>query len=148
MKNFPVDNDVVALVWKLANPRPFENLTFCDALRRVLPALRLDTGTKKAQRLSIDEMLAELDAMGDEDLRKLHRYDVTRRQRAPSPSPDKWTDSVPELRSVPNLGSWQDICRHLGIEVGGDSARRKLEDWVQNNHPEWPRVPQVDSHQL
>jgi hypothetical protein len=30
MKNFPVDDDLVALVWERANPRPFENLSFSD----------------------------------------------------------------------------------------------------------------------
>jgi Arc/MetJ family transcription regulator len=36
MQQFPVDEEVVAVVWKRANPRPFEQLTFNSALRRVL----------------------------------------------------------------------------------------------------------------
>jgi hypothetical protein len=36
MEQFPVDDDLVETVWKLANPKPFENLTFSSALRRTL----------------------------------------------------------------------------------------------------------------
>jgi hypothetical protein len=36
MQQFPVDDEVVEAVWKRAHPRPFENLTFNSALRRVL----------------------------------------------------------------------------------------------------------------
>ena len=35
MQQVNVDDDILALVWKLANPKPFENLTFNAALRRV-----------------------------------------------------------------------------------------------------------------
>lgn len=36
MQQFAVDDDVVDAVWQLAKPRPFENLSFSSALRRVL----------------------------------------------------------------------------------------------------------------
>lgn len=36
MKSFPVDDEVVAAVWRKANPKPFENLTFNAALRDIL----------------------------------------------------------------------------------------------------------------
>lgn len=36
MQPFPVDDEVVQTVWKLAKPKPFEQLTFNTALRRVL----------------------------------------------------------------------------------------------------------------
>lgn len=36
MRTFPVDDDVVALVWEQAEPAPFEQLSFNEALRRVL----------------------------------------------------------------------------------------------------------------
>lgn len=140
MKNFPVDDDLVALVWQRANPQPFENLSFSEALRRALTGTQLKAkpSRKKSSPLSADELLAELDAMGKEELKKLK---VTRRQRAQSPRPVNWLSKVPELRTIPNLRSWQDICAHLGIEVGRDSARRKLKEWVQNKHPKWPEVP-------
>ena len=140
MKNFPVDEDLVALVWQRANPRPFENLSFSEALRRVLTGLQQEAEhhRKKPPSLSADELLAELSAMGKEEQKKLK---VTRRQRAPSPRVGEWVSSVPKLRSIPNLRSWKDICVHLEIEVAGDSARRKLKDWVNINHPEWPKVP-------
>lgn len=135
MKNFPVDDDLVALVWQRANPQPFENLSFSEALRRALTGTQLKAGSnkKKPVPISDDELLAELNAMGN--------YKVTRRQRAQSPRAVNWLSKVPELRSIPNLRSWQDICAHLGIEVARDSARRKLKKWVQNKHPKWPEVP-------
>jgi hypothetical protein len=43
MATFPVDDDVVALVWRLAKPAPFENLSFSEALRRILSR---DSGTE------------------------------------------------------------------------------------------------------
>jgi len=36
MQQFPVEDDVVVVVWQRANPKPFESLTFSAALRRVL----------------------------------------------------------------------------------------------------------------
>jgi hypothetical protein len=143
MKSFPIDDDLVALVMQRAKPEPFE--TFSEALRRVLtqPLAKDQHVGKTPVRLSADELLAELDAMGDDDFENLPRYNVTRRQRAPSPSPENWLAGVPELRRVQNLRSWQNVCDHLGIEVAGDSARRKLKEWVQRKHPEWPPVPEV-----
>ena len=38
MPQFTVDEDLAALVGKLAKPKPFENLSFNAALRRVLQA--------------------------------------------------------------------------------------------------------------
>jgi hypothetical protein len=40
MATFSVDDDVVALVWRLAQPAPFENLSFSEALRRILSHAR------------------------------------------------------------------------------------------------------------
>ena len=36
MRTFPVEDDVVELVWAKAKPAPFEQLTFSEALRRIL----------------------------------------------------------------------------------------------------------------
>lgn len=65
------------------------------------------------------------------------------RTKTPSPKPSDWLSKIPELRAFTNLRSWKDICGHLGIEVGGDSARRKLNDWVKANRQKWPSVPEV-----
>lgn len=65
------------------------------------------------------------------------------RTKAPSPKPSDWLSKIPELRAFTNLRSWKDICGHLGIEVGSDSARRRLNDWVKDNRPKWPSVPEV-----
>jgi hypothetical protein len=69
------------------------------------------------------------------------RIRVPDRIRAPSPDPRLWVSRVPELRNVPGLTTWRAICDHLRIEVGGDSARRRLQEWVETNHPQWPKVP-------
>lgn len=70
MRTFPVDDDLVALVWEQAQPAPFEQLSFSEALRRVLaraktseppraePLARAETRAPDA-----DEMLAELAAL-------------------------------------------------------------------------------------
>lgn len=81
MRSFPVEEDVVALVWAKAKPAPFEQLSFSDALRRILadahsavkpvaqpPAnltakLAADSGRALEPRTrhpTADEMLAEL----------------------------------------------------------------------------------------
>lgn len=70
MRTFPVDDDVVALVWEQAKPAPFEQLSFSDALRRVLAGMP-QKGPVSAQPLpkakvtvpTADELLAELEAL-------------------------------------------------------------------------------------
>ena len=63
--------------------------------------------------------------------------------KAPTPSAIQWRSKVAELRTFEHLNTWKDICDHLRIEVGGDSARRRLQKWVMNNRPRWPNVPSV-----
>jgi hypothetical protein len=53
-----------------------------------------------------------------------------------------WLKSIPELSNYTNLNTWRAICDHLKIDVAGDSARRKLKNWVIKNKPEWPDVPE------
>jgi len=65
------------------------------------------------------------------------------RGKASSPSPNDWLSKIPELRDFAHLKSWKAICDHLGIEVAGDSARRRLRDWVKDNRKKWPIVPEV-----
>jgi hypothetical protein len=69
------------------------------------------------------------------------RIRVPDRIRAPSPDPRLWVSRVPELNNLRGLTTWRAICEHLRIEVGGDSARRRLQEWVETNHPQWPKVP-------
>ncbi len=63
--------------------------------------------------------------------------------KAPSPNPSDWLGQVPELRAFTHLRSWKAICIHLKVEVGSDSARRRLREWVKGNRPRWPDVPDV-----
>lgn len=147
MTQFHVDDDLVALVWEKAKPRPFENLSFSEALRRVLAMSSAQPESKvavsnKSKPISADELLAELDAWDKDQLENFQAQMKDKiRLRAASPSPEEWVAKVPELRSVAKLHTWKSICDHLKIKVGGDSARRKLDDWVKNNRPTWPSVP-------
>lgn len=127
MPQFTVDEDLAALVEKLARPKPFENLSFNAALRRVLQA---HIKPKKPDP-ELEQLLAESMA-----LRKGAK-------KAPSPSPQQWAASVPELKTKNGLGTWQAICDVLKVETAGDSARRKLRNWVKANRPSWPSVPEL-----
>lgn len=62
--------------------------------------------------------------------------------KASSPKPSDWLHQVPELSTLPHTASWKAICDHLGIEVGGDSARRSLKAWAKENKKHWPDIPE------
>ena len=130
MPQFMVDDDLAAMVEKLAKPKPFENITFNNALRRVL----IEYVPQQAPRPSpkLEALIA-------------HAKEVASRapKKAPTPSVSAWVETVPELRSHRGLTNWVAICKHLKIDPAGDSARRKLSSWVQVNRPQWPAVPQI-----
>lgn len=129
MPKFDVDEDLARLVEKLANPKPFENLTFSNALRRVLDRLM------KERRAGA----ADLDKLLDEPMTAT----LGQHKKAPSPSALLWADSIPELKRKGGLNNWKAICDYLKIETAGDSARRKLKSWVKANRPRWPEVPEI-----
>ena len=94
MQAFEVDDDLVELVWRLASPKPFQQLTFSDALRKVLasasergvaaPATSRDARRKEKTELSPDALLAELAQMSPSELKTRHpEYKVQRRVREP-----------------------------------------------------------------
>lgn len=94
MQAFEVDDDLVELVWRLASPKPFQQLTFSDALRKVLasasergvaaPATPRDARRKEKTELSPDDLLAELAQMSPSELKTRHpEYKVERRVREP-----------------------------------------------------------------
>lgn len=121
MPQFYVDDDVAAAIWRLANPKPFENLSFDTALRRVIDGF------------------VQVVEHSNSSLEGITAYAALR--RAPTPSAKQWVANIQELKSVPNLTSWKSICDHLKIKTAGDSARRKLQKWVEGNQPLWLRVP-------
>jgi len=125
MPQFTVDEDLAALVEQLAQPKPFENLSFNSALRRVL---QQHIKPKKADD-KLEKLLAESMALAKRMPKK-----------ALSPSPGQWAASVPDLKGKKGLTTWQAICDLLKIETA-DSARRKLRNWVKANRPAWPPVP-------
>lgn len=132
MPQFTVDNDLAVLVERLAKQRPFENLSFNDALRRILhghviPLVR----DKKGHEL--DDLVAESMAAAKRAAKK-----------APSPSPAEWAATVPELKGKKGLNTWKAVCDLLKIDTAGDSARRRLKNWVKSNRPTWPAVPDID----
>jgi hypothetical protein len=130
MPQFHVDEDLARFVEKLADQKPFENLTFNDALKRVIE--RFTSRTKEAA------------AADDLDVLVAKSVDLYKDQpkKAPSPSAQHWADNIPELKRK-NFATWKAICVHLDIETAGDSARRKLDSWVKLNRPNWPEVPEV-----
>lgn len=128
MPQFTVDEDLAALVERLAKPKPFENLSFNAALRRVL---QQHIKPKKVDD-ELEQLLAESMALAKKAPKK-----------APSPSPQQWAASIPELRGKKGLNTWQAICDLLKIETAGDSARRKLKNWVKVNRSAWPSVPEL-----
>lgn len=119
-QQFLIDDDLVELVWDLAKPKPFENPSFNTALRRVL--------TSKRGR----------DRGGDFEI-------VAGGKKTPSPSASAWASSIPELKNKKNLSTWKAICDHFDIDTAGDSARRRLKNWVRENRPGWPPVPSIRS---
>lgn len=132
MPHFEVDDDLAALVWQLAKPKPFENLTFGAALRRVLqrPAT---TTVEPSSKDPLDALLREASALTR-----------TEPKKAPTPSPLDWVATVPELRNRKGLRTWKAICDLLKIDTAGDSARRKLKNWVKLHRPTWPAVPDIE----
>jgi len=63
-------------------------------------------------------------------------------QKKTSPSADDWRIEIPELSKMRPVKTWKAICDYLGIHVGPNSARRALKEWVEDNKPKWPRVPE------
>ena len=124
MPQFNVDEDIAALVEKLAKPKPFENLSFNSALRRVIHWHMTDP--------ELEQLLAESIALAKNTPKK-----------SPSPDSQQWATSIPELKAKNGLDTWKSICDLLKIETAGDSARRKLSNWVKANRPNWPAVPAI-----
>ena len=132
MPQFTVDEDLAALVETLAKPRPFENLSFNAALRRVLHT-NVALLKRPQQNDELEQLLAESMALAKAGAKK-----------TPSPSAEQWAATVPEFKSKRNLSTWKAICLTLKIDTAGDSARRKLKNWVKANRPAWPSVPDID----
>lgn len=128
MPQFTVDEDLAALVERLAKPKPFENLSFNTALRRVL---QQHIKPKKVDD-ELEQLLVESKALAKNIPKK-----------APSPSPQQWAASVPELKNKKGLTTWKAICDLLKIDTAGDSARRRLKNWVKAKRPTWPQVPEL-----
>ena len=132
MQKFDVDDDLAALVESLAKKKPFENLSFNDALRRVLQS-HSTTSLPTEQRNELGNLLSEHSSPP--------RWEP---KKTPTPSVSAWVEKGPELTNRTGLNSWKAVCVQLNIETAGDSARRRLKNWVRINRPKWPNVPDID----
>jgi hypothetical protein len=158
MQTYAVDDELAAFIEHAAREKPFEQLSFNDALWRVVRRYLIGD-----QRLSeLAEPPQEVRALGpldgSETLGRTVNLGANRQQlhsdlntwltelrsrqpkKAPSPSARLWANSVPELKDS-SLSDWTEICEHLGLNPAGDSARRFLQKWVKINRPSWPPVP-------
>lgn len=131
LPQFTVDEDLAALIEKLAKPKPFEKLTFNNALRRVLENLISPERNKDFDDL--DKLLAQSMAL----IAAIKKEP----KKALSPDARKWVESAPELKSKNGLTSWKAVCEFLKISTGGDSARYRLKNWVKEHKSAWPEAP-------
>jgi hypothetical protein len=124
---FTVDDDLAIQIEQLAKRKPFENLNFNEALRRIVDevwAIRQDGKYDKIDT----SVFTSISSAG---------------KKAASPDPSSWVVKVPELKLREDLRSWKAVCDSLKINTAGDSARRKLKKWVEINRPNWPEVPDI-----
>lgn len=135
MQQFSVDDELAALIERLAKPKPFENISFNDALWRVVRQYTFPCaeGLPTKEIGPLDQLLA--------DIREKHGLGP---KKTPTPSVADWVASIPELQRRKELTTWKAVCDLLNIDTAGDSARRKLKNWVKQNRPKWSPVPDID----
>ncbi len=142
MTMYEVDDELAAVIERLAQKKPFENLSFQDALRRVLhECLPKATGVVSpgaAAGVDIPELARQVTI---ENALGVARTVI---KKAPTPSAIEWAATVPELKKRRHLTTWKAITDSLDIDTLGDSARRKLAAWVKTNRPNWPPVPEIE----
>lgn len=132
MPQFDVDEELAAVIERLAKPKPFQNLSFNDALWHVIRHYVTNEATIEDPD-PLERVLAEARA----------KVALTAK-KAPTPNVIMWVQSVPELKKHHHLTTWKAVCVHLKIETAGDSARRKLKNWVKANRSQWAPVPDID----
>lgn len=132
MQQFAVDDELALLVERLAKAKPFENLSFNEALWRVFREHNLIPADGQSAD-PLDRLLAGARVTATAGSKK-----------AVTPSVGDWVASVPELKHRKGLTSWKAVCTLLRIDTAGDSARRKLKNWVKINRPGWSPVPDID----
>lgn len=133
MTMYEVDDELAAVIERLAKKKPFENLSFQEGLRRVIQEY-----VPKAPSVDVPELARQVSV---ENGPAVARSVV---KKAPTPSAIEWAATVPELKKQRHLTTWKAITDSLDIETLGDSARRKLAAWVKTNRPIWPPVPEIE----
>ena len=119
MQNFLIDTEVALRIEKLVKNKPFEALTFNEALIRLLDLLEQKGHGKQNTPIP----------------KKEKSKDKARRLRR------EWVAKIPELSGKCSFNTWAAICKHLGLDPKSSSARRVLRIWVSENKPDWPPVP-------
>lgn len=145
MKAYEVDDDVLAMVWSMSKPKPFEKLDFNSALKRIL--IEVSDGEKlrpsDLNDIDPDHLLAELESIGK--LGNVKNYNIKKNSRRKSPSVKEWLRAVSKVddafKNNTKIKFWEDVCDALKIETYGASARLVLEKWVERNKPNWPAIP-------
>ena len=133
MAMYEVDDELAFQVDRLApRNKPFESLSFQQGLRRVL-----DQYVSKAPPVDIPDLARQV------AVENAVTTTQTILRKAPTPSAIQWAQSVPELK-FKHFTTWKTITDHLDIDTAGDSARRKLKNWVKTKRPDWPPVPDID----
>ena len=125
MPKYHVDSDVASKIEMLVKKEPFENITFNEALVRLLVLVPSDV------------------SIGDDFLNDLLASLPNKSNVKSSPRPSEWVKEIPELNDKGKFSTWKSICDSLCIDVGTDSARRKLQAWVASNRTHWPKVPEA-----
>ena len=134
MAMYEVDDELAFQVDRLApRSKPFESLSFQEGLRRVL-----DQYISKTLPVDIPELARQV------AVENAVTTAQTILRKAPTPSAIEWARSVPDLKKFKHFTTWKTITDHLDIDTAGDSARRKLKNWVKANRPDWPPVPDID----
>jgi hypothetical protein len=70
MRTFTVDEEVVAAVWAQAKPEPFEDLSFNEALRRVLGLTSERKAIKSKPKIDAEALLAEIAALPSKEKKR------------------------------------------------------------------------------
>ncbi|MDD2271123.1 MAG: type I restriction enzyme HsdR N-terminal domain-containing protein [Desulfuromonadaceae bacterium] len=108
---------------------------------KLITAKQLEKYKEYESQQSCDETSIKED-LNQVKVKKPRPAALTAGHKNPSPPPDEWIKSIPELSKISNLNSWRSICNYLNVHVGANSARRALQAWIIKNRNNWPTIPE------
>ncbi|OHB83140.1 MAG: hypothetical protein A3J73_01180 [Planctomycetes bacterium RIFCSPHIGHO2_02_FULL_38_41] len=118
--------------------RALQNILF-KSLDRLFPDDELILRLSPPILVKIDLIMPKTQYSKNENLNKEDEIAVIK-NKTTTPSVADWIKDIPELSKKSSLKSWKAVCDYLKIDVGGDSARRALKRWVEENKPNWPEI--------